>query len=256
MDLGLKGKVAIVTGGARGVGAGICEVFAQEGANVVVNYRSKAEESIAFARGLTEKYGVQTLAVQADVCDEAQIVQIFEETYRVFGTVDIVVNNAFNLNNSTGPIEEFDPEKFKVAEQAIVEAALITSRELVKHCKEKGKGGHIINMLSKSAFLTSNPHHATYIATKGACAALVRGLAYEVAPYNIYVNGIIPGYVFNSRTDVNSERYKRTVEYIPLKRYGTPLEIGYVAAFLCSNKATQINGAMVDCTGGTMNGQM
>ncbi|WP_130870589.1 SDR family NAD(P)-dependent oxidoreductase [Intestinimonas massiliensis (ex Afouda et al. 2020)] len=256
MDLGLKNKIAIVTGGARGVGAGICEVLAQEGADLVINDLNITDETHEFADRLTREYGVRTLLVPADVGDEAQIMQIFQKTYETFGTVDIVVNNAFFLNNSTGPIETFDPVKFQVAERVIVEAALITSRELIKHCKEHDKPGHIVNMLSKSAFLTSSPHHVTYIAAKGACAALTRGLAFEAAPYKIFVNGVIPGYVFNSRTDVNSERYKRTIQYIPLKRYGMPMEIGNVVAFLCSEKACQMNGALVDCTGGTMNGQM
>lgn len=256
MDLGLKNKVAIVTGGARGVGAGICEVLAQEGANVVINDLNITEESHEFADRLSAEYGVKTLLAAGDVGDEAQVVGIFEAAYQEFGTVDIVVNNAFFLNNSTGPIETFDPAKFQVAERVIVEAALITSRELIKHCKANNKPGHIVNMLSKSAFLTSSPHHVTYIAAKGACAALTRGLAFEAAPYNIFVNGVIPGYVFNSRTDVNSERYQRTLKYIPLKRYGMPMEIGNVVAFLCSEKACQMNGALVDCSGGTMNGQV
>lgn len=256
MDLGLKEKVVIVTGGARGVGAGIVEVFAQEGANVVINDKMIDGETEAFAQRLEQEYGVKTLLVPADVSKETEIMNIFAKTYERFGTVDVVVNNAFFLNNSTGPIETFDPEKFRVAEQVIVEAALITGRELIKHCKEKGKPGHIVNMLSKSAFLTSSPHHATYIVTKGACAAMTRALAYEAAPYQIYVNGLIPGYVMNSRTDVNSERYKRTIQYIPLKKYATPMEIGNIAAFVCSEKACQMNGALIDCTGGTMNGQM
>ena len=254
MDLGLKGKIAIVTGGARGIGAGICEVFAQEGADVVVNYRSKPEESEAFARGLAEKYGVRTIAVQADMCEEINIMRLFDETYKVFGTVDIVVNNANFMNDSNGPIETFNPEKFRVAERASIEAVMITARELVKHCKEKGKSGHIVNVLSKSAFWTSSINNTSYIAVKGANFTFTRGLAHEVAKDNIYVNAIIPGYVLNSKTDTSSPRYQRTLEYIPLKQYGTPLEMGYMTAFLCSEKACQCNGAIVDCTGGTMNG--
>jgi len=254
MDLGLKGKVVIVTGGARGIGAGICEVFAQEGANVVVNYRSKPVESEAFAKDLAEKYGVQTIAVQADMGEEENILQLFDETYKAFGTVDIVVNNANFMNDSNGPIETFDPKKFQVAERASIEAVMITSRELVKHCKEKGKAGHIVNVLSKSAFWSSSTNNTSYIAVKGANFTFTRGLAHEVAKDNIYVNAIIPGYVFNSRTDTTSDRFKRTLQYIPMKRYGTPLEMGYMTAFLCSDKACQCNGAIVDCTGGTMNG--
>lgn len=254
MDLGLKGKIAIVTGGARGIGAGICEVFAQEAANVVVNYRSKPEESEAFAESLSDRYGIRTIAVQADMSEEENIMRLFEETYNTFGTVDIVVNNANFMNDSNGPIETFDPKKFQVAERASVEAVMITSRELVKHCKKLGKPGHIVNVLSKSAFWSSSVNNTSYIAVKGANFTFTRGLAHEVAKDNIYVNAIIPGYVFNSRTDTTSDRYRRTLEYIPLKRYGTPLEMGYITAFLCSDKANQCNGAIVDCTGGTMNG--
>ena len=254
MDLGLKGKVAIVTGGARGIGAGICEVFAQEGANVVVNYRSKPEQSVAFAKDLADKYKVKTIAVQADMGEEEQVLKLFEKAYEAFGTVDIVVNNANFMNDSNGPIENFDAKKFQVAERASIEAVMITSRELVKHCKQNNKTGHIVNVLSKSAFWTSSVNNTSYIAVKGANYTFTRGLAHEVAKDSIFVNAIIPGYCLNSRTDTNSDRYKRTLEYIPLKRYATPLEMGYMTVFLCSEKACQCNGAIVDCTGGTMNG--
>jgi len=256
MDLGLKGKVVIVTGGSKGLGAGICEVFAKEGANVVINYHRNKEEGEAFANRLANDYGVETLAIQGDVTIEADIINIFTKTIERFGTVDTVVNNAYFNYGTKVPIDEFNLENFKMVERITIEAALITSRELIKHCKEKNKVGHIIMMSSKSAFLTSSPWHACYASMKGAMAAVAREIAYEAGKYNIYCNAIIPGYAMNSKIDVNSERYKRTIELIPTKRYATPEEIGNVVAFVCSEKACQMNGALIDVTGGTMSGQM
>ncbi len=255
MDLGLKGKVVLITGGAHGIGGGISEVFAQEGADVVMNYyHSDAADCDAFAKKLEERYGIQAIAVSADITEEANILRLFDAAYEKFGTVDIVVNNTNFMNGANGPIDTFDVAKFQVAERADVEAMMITSRELVKHCKSLGKPGHIVNVLTKTVFFSSGIDNTPYIAVKGACTAFTRGLAHEVAKDNIFVNGIIPGYVMIEKTMKKPERYEQTLNYIPMKRYATPMEMGYVVAFLCSNKAVQCNGALVDCSGGTMNG--
>ena len=256
MILGLEGKVALVTGGARGLGAGICEAFAKEGANVVINYHSRPEEAEQFALRLENEYGIRALSVYADVSEEKEIMEMFDKIYEEFGTIDIVVNNAYNACNTKGPIEDFDPDAFEKLEKLTLRSALITSRELVKHCKSRHKPGHIVNMSSKSAFLTSSPNHISYIAVKGAMAAITRGLAFECAKDNIYVNAIIPGYAKGSRYDENSEKYNRVIQFLPMGRYAEPEEIADVVVFICSEKACQMNGVLLDVTGGTMSGQM
>lgn len=254
MDLGLKGKVAIVTGGAKGIGSGIVEALAQEGVNVVINYRSDKEKSEAFALKIAEKYSVETLALQGDVSVEGDIVKLFKDATEHFGTIDILINNAGVFPKGPSPIEEFDLNDYKIASSVNIEAVMISCREFVKLMKSQKKGGHIVNVLTKSVFWSSSINNNIYIASKGAGAAFTRGLAHEVAKDGIYVNAIIPGYVENSHTDPNSDRYKRTIEYIPMKRYALPIEMGYAVCFLCSEKSCQCNGAMLDCTGATMNG--
>ena len=253
MDLGLKEKVVIVTGGSKGVGAGICEVFAQEGASVVVDYRSDSAQAERFAAELREKYGVKAIAVQADVSREEDVTALFEKAVEQFGTVDIAVNNAATWTKHL-PVEEFTVDAYRRASAANVESVLLVSRELVKVAKAQGKKAHILNVLTKSVFWSSSINNSTYVATKGAVAALTRNLAHELGKDGIFVNAIIPGYVWNSTMDPASERYRRTLAYIPNRTMATPIEMGWVCAFLCSERASQINGAMLDCSGGTMNG--
>ena len=255
MDLGLKGKVAIVTGGSHGIGGGICEILAQEGCNIVANYNStSAEKAEAFAKRLEEEYGVKAIAVQADITDEENVIALFSKTYEVFGTVDILVNNANFMNGSNGPIEKFDVKKFRVAEAAVVEAMFVTSRELIKHCRANNKPGHIVNVITKTVWWSSSVDNSPYVAVKGACAAVTRSLAHEVASDNIWVNGIIPGYVMVEKTMLKPDRVERTVKKIPSGRYATPKEMGNVVAFLCSEAACEINGGLIDCSGGTLIG--
>lgn len=253
MDLGLKDKVVLVTGGAKGVGAGICEVFAQEGAKLVIDYRSDRAQGEAFARELSERYGVETLAVQADVSREEDVEALFAQALVRFGTVDVAINNAATWTKHL-PVEEFTVDAYRAASAANVESVLLVSRALVRIAKAQGKHAHLLNVLTKSVFWSSSINNSTYVATKGAVAALTRNLAHELGKDGIFVNAIVPGYVWNSTMDPNSERYKRTLAYIPNRTMATPLEMGYVCAFLCSERASQINGAVVDCSGGTMNG--
>lgn len=253
MELGLKGKVVIVTGGSKGVGAGISEVFAQEGASVVIDFRSDAVQGQTFAESLAEKYGVETLAIQADVSREEDVVRLFEAAVERFGTVDVAINNAATWTNHL-PIEEYAVELYRDASAANVESVMLVSRELVKLAKRQKKQAHLLNVLTKSVFWSGSINNSTYVATKGAVAALTRNLAHELAKDGIFVNAIVPGYVWNSSMDPNSERYKRTLSYIPNRTMGTPVEMGYVCAFLCSQCASQINGAVVDTSGGTMTG--
>ena len=253
MDLGLKGKVVIVTGGSKGVGAGISEVFAQEGANLVIDYRSDVEYSENFAKTLAEKYNIDAIAVQADVSKEEAVKELYAKTLEHFGTVDCLINNAATWCKHY-PIEEFNLDDYRYASSANVESVLMLCSQFIKIVKDQKKPGHIVNVLTKSVFWSSSINNEIYVATKGAVAAITRSLAHECAKDDIFVNAIIPGYAFNSSTDLASDRMKRVLSYIPNGKLATPEDMGNVTAFLCSDKANQINGALVDCTGGTMNG--
>ena len=130
------------------------------------------------------------------------------------------------------------------------------ANDLVVDLKEKMRGGngtvHIVNVLSKSCLTTNSINNQPYASAKGGMLALTRSLANEVTRYGIYVNGIVPGYVYNSKTDKESARYKKMMSLVPTGDYGYPRDMGTVATFLCSPLVNQIIGAVVDCTGGTM----
>jgi NAD(P)-dependent dehydrogenase (short-subunit alcohol dehydrogenase family) len=253
MDLGLTGKTAIVTGGAKGIGAGICEVLAEEGANLVINYRSDPAHSEAFAQALGKRTGVSTLAVQADVSRTDDVEALFSAAFAAFPTVDILINNAGG-SAARKPFQDLEIEDFRRTQDNNLNSAFMMSRLFVRHCIAHEKGGHIVNVLSKSAVTTNSFDNTSYISAKGGMLAMTRGLAHEVARHGIYVNGILPGYVENSKGShqLGSERGARVIAFIPTKRFGTPREMGNVAAFLCSEKSSQMIGAIVDCSGGTM----
>ncbi len=253
MDLGLKGKYAIVTGGAKGIGAGISEVLAEEGANIVIDYRSDPEYCTKFAVDLAERYGVKIIAVQADVSIHEEVDKLYATAFSAFPQIDILVNNAGGGGVSK-PFGELEIADFRKVQDNNLNSAFMMSRIFVRHCLERKSTGHIVNVLSKSAVTTNSYNNTSYISAKGGMLSMTRGLAHEVARYGIYVNGILPGYVENSKGShqVGHERGDRVVQYIPTGRFGTPREMGNVVAFLCSEKSSQMIGAIVDCSGGTM----
>ncbi len=255
MDLGLKGKVAIVTGGAKGIGSGISEVLAEEGANVVIDYRSDPAYCEKFAEDLAKRCGVRTLAVQADVSIAEQVDKLYEAAFAAFGSIDILVNNAGGGSGGRPKaFYELEIEDFRRYQDNNLNSAFMMSRIFVRYCFENKRQGHIVNVISKNAVTTNSYNNTSYISAKGGMLSMTRGLAHEVARYGIYVNGILPGYVENSKGShkIGSERGDRVIQYIPTKRFGTPREMGNVVSFLCSEKSAQMIGAIVDVSGGTM----
>ena len=254
MDLGLKGKVAIVTGGGAGIGEGMCETFAEEGCNVVIADFRPIEDTQAQAKRLEEQYGIQALAVKIDVSKEEDVKKMFEAAVEKFGTVDILMNNAGKMG--VNKIEDVTLETLRKFEAVNIEGIFLTCKEMVKLHREQGrKNSWICNTVSKSAFTTNSGGNSPYIATKGAVASFTRGLATEVGKEGIYVNGIIPGYVLTEtiRNIPNGkERSEAMKKIIPIGREAEPKEVADVAVFLCSPRACQVMGVLMDVTGGTM----
>lgn len=254
MDLGLKGKVAVVTGGGAGIGAAMCEAFAEEGAHVVIADFRPLEETRALADKLAEEYGVQTLAVKVDVSSAADVEALFAAALERFGTVDILMNNAGKMGLCR--IEDVTVEELRKYEAVNIEGLFLMSQGLIKiHREQKKEKSWIVNTISKSAFSTNSGGNSPYIATKGAAASFTRGLATEVGREGIYVNGIVPGYVVTETTQNipnAKERSEAMTKIIPVGREAEPREIADVAVFLCSDRACQVMGVMMDVTGGTM----
>ena len=251
MDLQLKDKTVIVTGGASGIGAGICRVFAKEGANLVINYRSRDTEAAELARELEDSWGVGTLLCKADVTRPEEAENLFRQAQASFPTVDVLVNNAAG-NVVFKPFQEYSEEDWKAAQEGITDHVFRMSQHFLRYCMENHREGRIVNILSKSAILSSSIHNLTYVANKGALTALTRGMAKEFIQYGVYVNGIVPGYVKTRVHQDGAERTERVKKLLPLHSFAEPEEIGNMAAVLASPLFRQMVGAIVDCTGGTL----
>ncbi|MBC5689521.1 SDR family oxidoreductase [Mediterraneibacter sp. NSJ-55] len=252
MDLMLKGKTAIVTGGSKGIGAGICRAFAKEGVNLIVNCRSDAEGAQQFAEQLKEKYSIRAYVVRADISRAEEVKKLYEKLFMHFQSVDILVNNAAG-GIVMKPFQEYTVKEWKDAEEGILDPVFYMSQGFLKYCIGERRGGHIINVLSKSALLSSSIHNLPYVANKGALVSLTRGMAKEFIRYGIYVNGIVPGYVKTEKRHLDGdERTERVRKLLPAKEFATPEEMGNAAVILASPLFRQMIGAVIDCTGGTL----
>ena len=253
MDLDLSGKTVLVTGGGAGLGAGICEVFAQEGANLMVNYIINEEDVNQFARSLGERYGGKHIAVYGDITNADDIEKMIDLAVREYGHLDIVVNNAGIW--PTTLIDDMKDEEWRKVIDVNLTGPFMLSKRACRHYKENKLRGRIVNIVSKSGFMVNTEAHAHYVSAKGGLVLLTKALAREYSKYGIIVNGVTPGMV---RTPLNEDKLSNPeilasyVERIPSGRVSTAQEVGYTVAFLASNKADFINGTCVDVTGGML----
>ncbi len=244
----VNGKVAVVTGASKGIGAAIAKHLAADGAAVVVNYASSKEDAERVVAEITQKGG-KAVAVQADVSKKADIERLFGETKRAFGRVDILVNNAGVYE--FGPLEGVTEEQFHKHFDLNVLGLILASQEAVKHFGPEG--GSIINISSAASTLTP-PNSSVYTATKAAVDAVTRSLAKELGPRNIRVNAINPGMVVTEGVQaggfLETEFRKEVEERAPLGRIGQPQDIAPAAVFLASSDAAWITGETLVISGG------
>lgn len=249
MDLHLKNRVAIVTGGASGLGEAIVRILAEEGANVAINYRSRRDHAERLALELSEKYGVKTLAVYADVANESDVLAMFEEVEQKLGPVDIAVNNAAYCANPECAALELD--EFRKCVDINLQGMFLVCREIVRRLRERKTAGNIVNISSQAALRGSQNGKTAYDMTKTGILGFTRSLALETTKDGILVNAVIPGLML---TDIIASSYKDDPEKFkrraPLGRVGQPAEIARVAVFLCSDAASYMTGASVDVSGG------
>src|SRR5215468_244611 len=244
----LTGKVAIVTGASKGIGASIAKHLADEGAAVVVNYASSKEGADRVVAEISGKGG-KAVAVRANVANKAEIEHLFAETKRAFGKPDILVNNAGIYEFA--PLEEVTEEHFHKQFNLNVLGLILASQEAVKQFGPAG--GSIINISSLVSTLA--PASASvYSATKAAVDAVTRSLAKELGPRNIRVNSINPGMVETEgvrSTGIASSDLRKQVEaQTPLGRIGQPRDIGPAAVFLASDDSAWITGETLYISGG------
>ncbi len=248
MSKRLTGKVAIVTGAPKGIGASIAKHLTAEGAAVVVNYASSKEGADRVVAEITRNGG-KAIAVQANVAKQAEIKRLFAQTKKEFGMLDILVNNAGIYEFS--PIEGVTEEHFHKLFDLNVLGLILTSQEGAKYFGPAG--GSIINISSVASTLAP-PNASVYSATKAAVDAVTKSLAKELGPRNIRVNSINPGMVETEGTHAagitESDLRKQTEERTPLGRIGQPEDIAPAAVFLASSDAAWITGETLYITGG------
>jgi 3-oxoacyl-[acyl-carrier protein] reductase len=243
----LKGKVAVVTGASKGIGAGIAKSLAAEGASVVVNYSSSKEGADRVVAAIT-KQGGKAIAVQGDVSKAADVQRLFKETKKAFGSLDVLVNNAGVYKFE--PLEAVTEDEFHRQFNTNVLGLLLATREAVKYFGPEG--GSVINIGSVASRLTP-PMSSVYSATKGAVDAVTAVLAKELGPRKIRVNSINPGGVdtegVQSTGIVGSDFQKQMVAATPLGRFGQPEDIAPVAVFLASQNSGWLTGETLLASG-------
>ena len=244
----LNGKVAVVTGASKGIGADIAKQFAAEGAAVVVNYASSKEGADRVVDQIAKRGG-RAIAVRANVARKADIEHLFVEAKKAFGKIDILVNNAGVYDWS--PIEEITEEQFHKHFDVNVLGLLLVTQEAVKHFNPAG--GSIINISSTTTSITP-PTTAVYTGTKGAVDAITRTLAKELGPRKIRVNAINPGMIETEGVvsgGFSEGEFRKTIEaQAPLGRIGQVDDVAPTAVFLASADAKYITGETLRVAGG------
>jgi 3-oxoacyl-[acyl-carrier protein] reductase len=248
MSQKLAGKVAVVTGASKGIGASIALHLAAEGAAVVVNYASSKEGADRVVKEVTGNGG-KAIAVQANVAKPADIERLFAATKKAFDKLDILVNNAGIYDFA--PLENVTPEHFHKQFDLNVLGLLLASQQAVKHFGPSG--GSIVNISSVVATLAV-PNGSVYSATKAAVDAVTRSLAAELGPRKIRVNSINPGMVETEGTHsagiTESEMRRATEAQTPLGRIGQPGDIAPAVVFFASPDSAWITGETLTISGG------
>ena len=251
MELNLKEKVALVTGGSRGIGAAICRALAAEGVKVGVNYSSSEDEANDVVAGIKRDFAIDALAVKGNLEDPAAIAGIFDELEECWGKVDILINNAAYCPG--GQLESYTIEVWEKTFRVNVTGCFIASREHIKRLRAGARTGKIVNIVSQAAFLGSTSGHLPYDSSKGAVVSMTRALAREVAPEGINVNAIAPGMVKTEMVAANlATKLDYYISRIPLARIAEPEDIANAAVFLASDAASYMTGTTMDLTGGML----
>jgi len=245
------GKTAVVTGGYRGIGLATVELFAREGANVVLNARRQPEMDEAVATAQKAARGGRVIAAQGDVGYRDQVQSIFDTTMANFGRVDYLINNAGICHGEPFLLagDDWWDDHIRINLTSIFYTCQIFARQMVK----QGQGGAIVN-LSSIAATQAHRNTVSYDASKGGVEAFTRALALELAPWYIRVNAISPAAVLGNFVKEKPKEWFEAKAYekfdTPLLQQGTPEDCAELMAFLCSDAATFITGQAIYIDGG------
>ncbi len=242
----LENKVALVTGGSRGIGKAIAMHFAEEGASVAITYTSSSDQASVVVKAI-ESAGGNAVAVKCDSSVPGEVIACVNAVIERFTTIDILVNNA-GITRDTLLLRMSESDWDAVLDVNLKGAFLFT-KEVMKTMM-RNRSGKIIN-ISSIVGLIGNPGQANYVASKAGLIGFTKAVAKEIASRNVTVNCIAPGFVRTDMTDALKEEQKQALlSMIPLKRFSEPEEIAAVAAFLASGKSDYITGQVICVDGG------
>lgn len=245
----LTGKAAIVTGGSRGIGAGIAKRFAADGASVVVNYLNDADAADAVVAAITEAGGT-AIPCQADVSRRADAERLFAACIEHFGKADVVVSNAGIVIDR--PFVDSTDEDFDRAIDVNLRGFFNVAQASLPHMIERGSGRLIAtcSIITEVADFGGNAY-SVCTASKGGITAMLRPMAAEVARHGVTVNGVSPGYIATEMfEEIDPDGLEAALRLVPMRRYGTPADIAAAMSFLASDDAGYITGQVLRVNGG------
>jgi NAD(P)-dependent dehydrogenase (short-subunit alcohol dehydrogenase family) len=252
MSVTAAGKVLLVTGGGRGIGAAVCMLAGARGYRVVVNYANSADAASKLVEAIAAKGG-EAIAVQGDVGSESDIMALFETIDRRYGRLDALVNNA-GVVGTQMRLDQIPAERIERIMRINVLGSILCAREAVRRMStlHGGKGGAIVNLTSASALLGAPGWYVDYAASKGAIDSFTIGLAREVAEEGVRVNAVRPGII---ATDIHAsagepDRAVQMRPLIPMKREGTADEVAAGILWLLSDEASYTTGTILTISGG------
>jgi len=243
----LENKTALVTGGASGFGAGICEKFIAEGAQVVV-----ADINGDAAQAMAKSLGAQACAVTVDVSKDASVADCARQVQELIGSLDILVNNA-GVTHLPAELDQISEDDFDRVIAVNAKSVFLMAKHFVPSMKERGQGA-ILNVAS-TAGVSPRPRLSWYNASKGFMITATRSMAVELAPYGVRVNAINPvagetPLLKSFMGEDTPEVRAKFISTIPLGRFSTPEDMGNAAAFLCSDEASMVTGVAMEVDGG------
>lgn len=251
MDLGLKNKVVIITGGSSGLGYETAVKFAGEGASVALTFNSRQDKASDTAGLISDKYSVKAEAYFCDISSADSVETFFKKVLSAFGRVDILVNNAAYWPKSY--VKDMELADWKKCLDVNLTGHFLFSRIFVRYLLDNNRKGKIINIVSFAGFIGSTTGHAHYAASKAGLVAFTKSLARELGSSGINVNAVSPGMMYTPMTEhILKDKESDYIKRIPLGRIADPSEVASSVVFLSSDKADYITGATLDVSGGLL----
>jgi 3-oxoacyl-[acyl-carrier protein] reductase len=248
--IGLGGKRALVTGGSRGIGAAVAQLFAEHGVHVSIGYRSRKADADALTASLRERYGITAVALATDISTREGAAELVERSADALGGLDFFVGNAGIWPCDDVPVHEMTDDRWRRTMAENVDSMFYTTRAVVRRIADNGR----LVLVSSTAGQRGEAHHADYAASKGAMISFVKSLAPELGARGITVNSVAPGWV---DTEMCADAFanggrERISAGIPIGRIAAPRDIAGPIVFLCSDLARHVTGEIVNVNGGSV----